>query len=88
MSDYLEPVLKRDPQEASRIREQALRDPLFRSACQDYCDTYGAIQNWRASSSHDAEERIAEFSQILKEIAAELEEALTKKGSLILRSSA
>lgn len=78
MSDFLDPVLKKYPKEASKVRERALRDPLFRSACQDYCDTYAALQNWRVSGSPTSQERIAEFSQILKEIEAEIEEALMK----------
>ncbi len=76
MSDFLDPLLKKHPKEASKIRERALRDPLFRSACQDYCDTYTALQNWRASGSSTSQERIAEFSQILKEIEVEIEGAL------------
>jgi len=79
MSGFLDPVFKKYPKEASRIRELILRDPLFRSACHDYCDTYIAIRNWQSSSSPNSQARIAEFNQILKEIEVEITEALANE---------
>ena len=79
MSDFLDPILQKYPKEASRIRERALRDPVFRSACHDYCDTHTALQNWRLSSSDTSQARIGEFSLILKELGAEIGEALKKE---------
>ena len=76
MSDFLDPVLLLYPKRVSEVRARALRDPLFRSACQDYCDANEALKKWRASGSPHAAERIAEFARIVKEIGAEIDELL------------
>ena len=78
----MEPLLERYPKEASRIQERALRDPVFRSVCDDYFDTFTALLNWRNSSSPSSALRIAEFNQILKELGHEIEEALERKVDL------
>lgn len=76
MTDFLDPLIALYPNRASEIRKRAIRDPLFRSACQDYCDAHGALQKWRASGSTISDERVAEFARIVKEIETEIADLL------------
>ena len=79
MTHFLDPVLERYPKKASDIRERALKDPLFNSACQDFCEAHQALQRWQASGSPNSQDRIAEFSRIISELEAEIETILGQK---------
>ena len=70
MSDEIEALARRFPQHASTIRRLQVRDPCFRSICDDYGEAQRALEYWEAAGQA-APERIAEYGQMLQELEAE-----------------
>ena len=48
-----------------------MRDPEFRSVCDDYGDVQRALEHWQAAGQA-APERVAEYREILEELEAEV----------------
>jgi hypothetical protein len=70
MSDEIEALARRFPQHASTIRRLQVRDPCFRSICDDYGEAQRALKYWEAAGQA-APGRVEEYRQMVKELEAE-----------------
>lgn len=52
--------------------------PPFRALCRDYVDCVAALQHWQASASHQAGQRVHEYSELLAELTREIEVQLER----------
>jgi outer membrane protein assembly factor BamD (BamD/ComL family) len=66
----LDLLLNRFPSHELAIRRLYRRDPEFRAVCDDYREVQRALQHWQAAD-RAAPERVAEYRQMLDELAAE-----------------
>ena len=64
----IDPLVSRFPRHGFAIRRLYVRDPEFRSVCDDYGEVQRALEHWQAA---DQPGRVAEYRQLLEELAAE-----------------
>jgi hypothetical protein len=79
--EHIDDLCTRHPSHAWQIRRLSLRDPRFRSICDDYGEALDAIEFWRhgkrtAKDRMVAKERLAEFCRIAEDLRQEVLEYL------------
>lgn len=74
--DKLQHVLDRLPRRQRMLRERMLRDPTFRSICEDYGTAVEALTRWEASGEAGSRARADEFRQLVQDLEAEILVAL------------
>jgi hypothetical protein len=79
--EHIDDLCTRHPSHAWQIRRLSLRDPRFRSICDDYGEALDAIEFWRhgkgaAKDRLVAKERVVEFCRIAEELRQEVLEYL------------
>lgn len=60
----------REPAQSVRARTLALRDPTFRSICEDYDEARRAAERWRISDDINLD-RAQEFNRIAEDLREE-----------------
>lgn len=76
MTDRLQHIVERFPYASHTIKSLALRDPDFRSSCEDYGKCVEAISYWNHGSDHTSRVRVDEYRDLCQRIEAEILEAL------------
>jgi hypothetical protein len=62
--------MSRFPRHEFAIRRLFVRDPEFRSVCDDYGEVQRALEHWQAAA-RPVPERVAEYRRMLAELEAE-----------------
>jgi len=70
-------ILARLHELRTRAELRILRDPQFRSLCQDYGAAVEAFEHWSRSSAPEASQRIADYRALV------LEQIATKRDRLV-----
>jgi hypothetical protein len=70
MGNEFEALARRFPQYAPTIRRLQMRDPNFRSICDDFSAAQRALKHWEAVGQA-APEMVAEYRQIVTELEGE-----------------
>jgi uncharacterized protein Yka (UPF0111/DUF47 family) len=55
-----------------QIELRMLRDPSFRSLCEDYDAAVDALEHWKQSSSMEAAERTSEYESLADDLQKEI----------------
>lgn len=77
MEDVILAAVKREfGARAEAVGQACERSASFRSLCRDYFICLKALEHWRESRSDAAPERSAEYSELLAELAREIEAGL------------
>lgn len=76
MLGTLRHVLERYPGASNEIRALAIRDPEFRSTCEDYGKCVAALRHWQRESDPCAQKMAEEYRDLCRRIEAEIVEAL------------
>ena len=63
-------LVSRFPRHEFAIRRLYVRDPEFRSICDDYREVQHALAHWQAADQAEPE-RVAEYRRMLEELEAE-----------------
>lgn len=69
-------VLERFPQKAILIRQLVLKNPEFRSICEDYAAALNTLAHFRARPDAADRPEVAEYEVLIAELEAELVAAL------------
>ena len=75
-------AIARFPDRGHAIEELARRDEDFRSLCADLADAQAALEHWRCSVSPVREARCAEYQDLVRDLAVEVEAALDRRSQL------
>ncbi len=78
MPRKLEAALKRFASRAVQLEQELLRNPDFRSLCEDYGDSIEAIERWSHSTDPVSSQRVAEYRRLTKDLEREIEDHLEK----------
>jgi hypothetical protein len=76
MDRFLLVAIARFPDRGHAIKELARTDEDFRSLCADLADAEAAAMRWEASTSPVSGARSAEYRELVRDLAAELEATL------------
>lgn len=76
MPDTIRHVVERYPDISHEITTLALRDPDFRSTCEDYGKCVEALNHWEQGSDSTSKARADEYRDLCKRIEAEIAETL------------
>jgi hypothetical protein len=71
-------IVARFPQRELDIRRCCLRDPDFKSICEDYEEAAIALHHWQKVAKEEGDPRVEEYTDLLGELEAEI---LTKLDS-------
>ena len=72
-------LVSRFPRHELAIRRLYVRDPEFRSVCDDYADVERALEYWQAADPA-VPERVTQYRQMLEELEAEVVTFLSPSG--------
>jgi hypothetical protein len=72
-------VIARFPDRGHAIEELAHNDDDFRSLCEDFAEAEAALARWERSSSSVREARCAEYRDMVRDLAAEIEAELNRR---------
>jgi len=78
MHHAVQAAIARFPDRGHAIEELALADEGFQSLCEDFAEAQAAIVHWEQSSSPVREARCAEYRELVRELAAEIEAELDR----------
>jgi hypothetical protein len=78
MDQNLQVAIARFPDRGHAIEELAKRSENFRSICADLADAEAAALQWERSSSPVSQARSAEYRELVRDLALELEAALDR----------
>jgi hypothetical protein len=76
MYDKAYEIQERFPDESDTIALLALTDPDFRAICEDYDVCIDTLQYWDQSDMPEADIRVNEYRNIVRELEAEMMQAL------------
>jgi hypothetical protein len=83
LSDQLEILVLRFPAQAAVLRRLYMREPSFRTICDEYNVALRAHEHWKAGevspSNGKRELRQRDYHQIMQELEIEIQEQLKKE---------
>jgi hypothetical protein len=65
-------IVARLPLREFDIRRRCICDPGFRSICSDYEEAAVALRYWKQRSSKEGDQKVAEYTNFLGELEAEI----------------
>ena len=71
-SSRLDPVLVLFPARKHELLTLSLKDPVFRSLCDDLCDAHESLARFLVSSATGERPEVAEYRGIIAELEAEV----------------
>lgn len=71
-------VKTRFPSRVQAIDALLARDEGFRDMCSDYTTAEEELRKWRSSSEQHRDARITEYSELVEELAAEIDATLDR----------
>jgi hypothetical protein len=71
-------AIARFPDRGHAIAELARTDEGFQSLCEDFAEAEAALTRWERSSSSVKESRCAEYRELVRELAVEIEAELDR----------
>ena len=71
-------AIARFPDRGHAIEELARTDEDFQSLCEDFAAAQAALVHWERSSSPVREARCAEYRELVRDLAAEIEATLDR----------
>ena len=71
-------AIARFPDRGHAIEELARTDEDFQSLCEDFAAAQAALVHWERSSSPVREARCAEYRELVRDLAAEIEAELDR----------
>lgn len=78
MPRNLEAALRRFAGRAVHLEQEILRNPEFRSLCEDYGDAVEAVERWSQSSDAASIQRAAEYRNLVDDLEKEIDDHLKK----------
>jgi crotonobetainyl-CoA:carnitine CoA-transferase CaiB-like acyl-CoA transferase len=78
MHHAVQAAIARFPDRGHAIEELARSDDSFQSLCEDFAAAQAALVHWERSSSSVREARCAEYRELVRDLAAELEVELNR----------
>lgn len=78
MKDAIEAAIARFPDRGPAIEDLARMDEGFQSLCEDFAAAQAALVYWERSSSSVREARCAEYRELVRELAVEIETELNR----------
>ncbi len=82
MPGRLAAALKRFAGRSVQLEQEMLKNPDFRSLCEDYGEAVEALERWRQSTHPMSSQRVSEYEKLVKDLEQEIEDylaALPKK---------
>jgi crotonobetainyl-CoA:carnitine CoA-transferase CaiB-like acyl-CoA transferase len=78
MQHAVQAAIARFPDRGHAIAELARTDEGFQSLCEDFAVAQAALARWERSSSSVREARCAEYRELVRDLAAEIEVELDR----------
>jgi hypothetical protein len=78
MQHAVQAAIARFPDRGHAIEELAKADDSFMSLCEDFAEAQAALVHWERSSSPVREARCAEYRELVRDLAAEIEAELDR----------
>ena len=72
MPGRLAAALRRFASRSVQIEQEILRNPEFRTLCEDYGDAVAALERWRRSTDSIALKRASEYDKLVQELEIEI----------------
>ncbi len=76
MPGKLTAALKRFVVCGARIEREILKNPEFRSLCEDYGDAVEALECWTQAGDPAAQQKISEYRKLVEDLDREIEDHL------------
>ena len=73
MSARLTAALRRFAGRGLRLEQEILKNPDFRSLCEDYGEAVDALAHWSKSVHPQSAQRVAEYERLVGELEQEIE---------------
>lgn len=78
MQHAVQAAIARFPDRGHAIEELSRLDDSFMSLCEDFAEAQAALVYWERSSSPVREARCAEYRELVRDLAAEIEAELDR----------
>jgi len=78
MQHAIQAAIAHFPDRGRAIQELAGADEGFQSLCEDFAAAQAALMHWERSSSSVREARCAEYRELVRDLAAEIEAELDR----------
>ena len=72
MPGRLAAALRRFASRSVQIEQEILRNPEFRTLCEDYGDAVAALERWRRSTDSISLKRASEYDKLVQELEIEI----------------
>ena len=79
VADQIEGLALRFPAQAAALRRLYMREPRFRTICDEYTLATRAYKHWNAGDPSRGGKRQSDYHEIMQELEIEIQELLKKE---------
>lgn len=76
MRGKLAPARERFAQIGARMEQEILKNPEFRSLCEDYGDAVEALQHWESGEDPLSQQKVLEYRELVEDLEEEIRDHL------------
>jgi hypothetical protein len=79
MPPRLAAALRRFASRSTQLEREVLKNPDFRSLCEDYGEAVEALERWSKSNHSPSPQRVLEYQRLVDELEQEIEIYLAER---------